>query len=195
MPFALLPAFGRIASTRQELGEVADLYASALKVDKRSLDRGAFVATAASAPSDVEAPKAKAVGEQEQARRLKEQALYGEQTAAFRDFLHESYDEYNELHGLAKPFHILTFELQILFVSLFLGPLLLFDTSTKIALETLAASRGASSQSDKEKRQQQLQLRVLTFIEAMYESFPQIATTTAYAYRFRGQLLALSTSR
>ena len=69
-------------------------------------------------------------------------------------------------------------EVELFFLSFFLGPLLLFDSATKIAIETLEDTR---SDVDDKKREQQLHLRVLSFIEATYESLPQAAISTALA--------------
>ena len=107
-----------------------------------------------------------------QIEELKQEALYGSQVVKFRSFLFLRSAQYQQSETwVYRSYFIITFEFELLF----LGMILLFDSATKLAIRTLEeetkpATSSADTSATTEEDKQEMHLRVLTFIEATYES-------------------------
>ena len=106
-------------------------------------------------------------------------SLYGPEPAWMRTWLLAEHDKYLQLPGpLSRLYFVLCAELKLLAISFFLGVKLLWSASVQLALETIDPDAYGSRELGAEADKHKLYLRVLTVVEAFYESLLQLIVQT-----------------
>ena len=185
VPFLLMPCYERIMG-QVTSGSMQDLYDAAKQVDPRAFDSLEAGGGAALSSAQKTTP-----GNSHE--ELTQRALYGEQMEWFRAQLLDWLAEYKQLNALCgvswlgwmrRLGFVATLEVKLTCLSFLFGPLLLFDSATKLMIHAVDHKRESQKTADDEK--QDLHLRVLGFIEATYESLPQLVVSTALALSTTG---------
>jgi len=101
--------------------------------------------------------------------------LYGGQPADFYEFLFDAHGDMAKFGGgrLGRLYFIITHEIEVTFVSLFLGPILLFDTCTRMAVERIRKTPAATLDGGMRRFHEE----VVEVLPAGFSSLLQLAVT------------------
>ena len=169
VPFLLMPSFDRIMGTARGR-QIEMIYEVAAETDP----------SVTQDPSDVELGKTSAVPHVKRRQALVEalqrdantqQLYHGQQAAKLRTFLIRRHDAWVSLHGaswLWKIYFTIAFEAHVVALTFVLGPLILFDSATALALSALDSEPNDDVMQKKGMRPKWAHLHMLMFMNAAY---------------------------